>query len=448
MVYEVRAASPERPAARRAHALELALGRVAHEPRGEAVTMQLREGRALLYAGPVLLLELFPEDAAAHGESSLLVHAERVVTSLETALRAERERKSWAERVFSVSLVVLLTLVALALLGRTGDLAGRWRAWLESQSSRVPALRVQSLELLGAGAVRSAGVIGIELGKWLLRLFIVYAWLLLCLAQFEATQGAVDGLTGRLLRPLGAALQRFALSVPLLGVTLLAALAVAALLRFSSLLFDGVARGEAQLSWVRAEHARALDQLVRLLVVLGATLFLWPLLTGNADGVMPRLGLLGLASLALAAAPLLASLLVGAGTVFGGQLRLGDDVSFGGRRGRVVETTLLSVRLRTDAGSTVRVPQLLALLHPTEHFAGHGESVELSLPHATRSALDAAERAARTFDPDASAELVSLSGRAGVLRVRLPRLHLDARLRSAVLLALSEALAAAEGERA
>jgi small-conductance mechanosensitive channel len=51
--------------------------------------------------------------------------------------------------------------------------------------------------------------------------------------------------------------------------------------------------------------------------------------------------------------------------VYGGALRPGDSAEVGGRRGRVVEVTFREIVLEDEDGARVRVPHLLALLHPT-----------------------------------------------------------------------------------
>lgn len=438
--YEVRVGSSEIPAAARAKRTERALARAIEVTAAPTVHIVESRDRAVIYAGDIVLMQLFPEDAAAYQDADLAVHAERVTALFGEHIRTERQRKTWAGRVFSVSFVVLISLIAVALLAKSGDATKNWRAWLESHRTEVPAIRVQSLELLGSAAVRSTAILILEFGKWLGRLLIVYLWLLVCLAQFETTRGVIEGLTGRLLQPLAAALERSALALPVLSVFLIAAVSIAALLRFLQLFFAGVARGEARLPWVSPEHAETVSQLLRVFVLLGAFLFIAPLLSGSDSGVLSRVGLLGLGAIALGGAPLVASALVGLVTVFGDRVTVGSEVRFGGVRGRVRELSLLGVTLTTETGADVRVPQLLALFHPTEQLTRGRSSLDVPVREPTAELVAAIEEAARAIDERAVAHVHELGVDVSTVRITLARERIDSTLRSRLLLAAADAV--------
>jgi hypothetical protein len=78
-----------------------------------------------------------------------------------------------------------------------------------------------------------------------------------------------------------------------------------------------------------------------------------------------RVGLVGLFAVALAATPLLASAVVGITVVFGRRMKRGDDVEVGGRKGKVLDVSLLDVRIEDESLAEVSVPHLLGLFHPT-----------------------------------------------------------------------------------
>lgn len=441
--YEVRVGSSEIPAEGRAKRAERGLARAIELGAAPTVRIVISHDRAIIYAGDIVLMQVFPEDAAAYQDADLAVHADRVTALFGEYIRAERQRKTWAGRVFSVSFVVLISLIAVALLAKSGDVTKNWRSWLESHRTEVPAIRVQSLELLGSAAVRSTAILVLEFGKWLGRLLIVYLWLLVCLAQFETTRGVIEGLTGRLLQPLAAALERSALALPVLGVFVIAAISVAALLRFLQLFFAGVSRGEARLPWVPSEHAETVSQLLRIFVVLGALLFVAPLLTGSDDGVLSHVGLLGLAAIALGGAPLVASALVGVTTVFGGRVSVGAEVRFGGVRGRVRNLSLLGVTLTTETGTEVLVPQVLALLHPTELLTLGRSSLDVPVREPTAALVSAIEEAVRNIDERAVAHVHELGAETSTVRITLARERIDSTLRSRLLLAAATAIRSA-----
>jgi small-conductance mechanosensitive channel len=406
VLYEIRVASREYPAQARAIGAEKALTAALEKPSGP-VRADEKGDLYVVYAGKVPLIQLFPEDAAAHGHSSLAFHADDVAVRFERLIEAETRRKAIAHMVFSISLTVLMSLIALLLLRRTGEFGDRMHQWLEKNGEKLPSLQVQSMELLGPAAVRSGALLGVEVGKWLLRLLIIYFWALVSLSQFAATRGFVAGMTTTFVRPLPEILTRTAGSLPLLGVMILGTAAVVVLVRFVQLFFAGVAKRETEVPWLRAELAEPVSFLLRLGIILSALLFAAPIVTGSTEGVLPRAGLIALFALGLAATPALASLLVGVGTVFGQKLEPSDLVVFGGRRGRIVGVGLFYVVLQDASGAEIRVPQLMSLFHPTEFLAQRSRvRIEIPLKKLSAEALDALRRAAKSVGTEAEVKVL------------------------------------------
>jgi len=416
-LYEIRVTSKKHPAEVRARNAEKAL-HTALEAGEETVRAEDRGDLAVVYAGKVPLLQVFPEDATAHGHSSLTFHADDVAVRFERLLEAEAQRKAIAHQVFSISLTVLMSLIALLLLRRTGEFGDRMHDWLEKNRDKVPSLHVQSLELVGPAAVQSGALLGVEVGKWLLRLLVIYFWALVSLSQFESTRSFVGEMTATFVRPLPDILRRTAASLPLFGVMLLGTAAVIVLVRFVQLFFAGVARRETELPWLRAELAEPVSFLLRLGIVLSALLFAAPVVTGSTEGVLPRAGLIALLTLGLAATPAVASLMVGVGTVFGQKLEPSDLVMFGGRRGRILHVGLFYVVLEDSSGAQIRVPQLMSLFHPTEFLAQRSRvRIEIPLKKLSREALDALRRAAESVGTDVDVAVISADSDGALIAV-------------------------------
>ena len=71
---------------------------------------------AVIYGGTAPILQLYPEDAAAAGDSSLAVHAASVTEQIADAFRGERRRKARHLHDLLAVVLVLSGLVALWLL--------------------------------------------------------------------------------------------------------------------------------------------------------------------------------------------------------------------------------------------------------------------------------------------------------------------------------------------
>ena len=190
--------------------------------------------------------------------------------------------------------------------------------------------------------------------------------------------------------------------------------------------FESIARGETHVRWISADLARPVGVLLRAALVVLAILFAAPLITGGDSGALTRLATAVLLALALGAVPLMGSLAVGLPVVLGRTLRSGEMVELGGRVGQVREVTLLEVRLEDPVGAELRIPHLVAFLHPARSL---GTVQRRSLEVVVAGAEDQARvqsvllEAAGAHASGARAELVSLDARGA--RWKVSGIHPD-----------------------
>jgi small-conductance mechanosensitive channel len=319
---------------------------------------------AVVYAGQAPVIQLYPEDAVASGDSSLDVHAAAVAASIRDAIREEQKRSAIARRVFSFSLVIFFGLVAFYLVRKIGDLSGRARDFIADNPDRIPAIRLQSLEVVRPHTLRSGLLLALSLGRWLLQFLIVYLWIVFALSLFASTRAYTERLTGFVFSPVSAMMSRIAASLPVMFVAAIAVIAVAILVRFIGLFFVGIERGQTSVNWLPRDLARPTSVLLQIGVILGALVFAAPVVTGDSEGALSRVGTVALAALALSSTPLLATALVGVSVVYLRRLRPGEFAEIGDHTGRVLDVGLLDIRLEDAQGSEVRVPHLACLLKP------------------------------------------------------------------------------------
>jgi hypothetical protein len=359
----------DRPVKERAQRASRVLGEIAETATADQVATERRGDRVIVTVGAVPIIELKDQDAALAGDPTVDAHAARIAASLKTALTRERRRSNIANTVFSASLVVFFGLVTLYLMRKLHEFSGRSRRFLVNFPQRVPALRLQRLEVLGPAALRSVLLLLISVAHGLGLFGLAYAWLMISLSLFGATRPFVERLTGFVLSPISSLVGRTASALPLLVVVLIAGALIAVIVRIAELFFASVARGETHLPWLEPELAQATSTLVRAGLVLFAMVFAAPVITGDADGPISRTGFLLLLALGLASTPLLASLLAGVVLAFSRVLRVGDRVEYGGHTGRVREVGVFSLILEDGDGGTLRVPHARSLWHPTRVFA-------------------------------------------------------------------------------
>ncbi|HUM11235.1 MAG TPA: mechanosensitive ion channel domain-containing protein [Myxococcaceae bacterium] len=425
-VLELRAPLAGRPPQLRGREATEALVHVLEQPGPDVVRLEPREQGVALLVGSAPILELAPDDAREAGASDLTLYAAAAGQRVEAALKAERRRLEIQDSVFSVSLAVFITLLAFLALRLVGRLGSQLRAALLADRERIPALRLGTVEVASRRVVRGALRLGLLLGTRIVQIVVLYVWLLFVLSLFAATRAYGTRLTGSVLRPAGAILGRAGAALPMLVVAALFALLVALVVRTLRLFFESVARGETHVRWIPADLATPVGVLLRGAIVVLAVLFAAPLITGGDTGALSRLATAVLLALGLGAVPLLASVAAGLPTVLGRRLRPGEMVEVGGRQGQVREVTLLEVRLEDAEGAELRIPHLVAFLHPSR---GLGGVPRRALEVCVRAAEDQARvesvllEAAGSHASGARAELLSLD--AGGARWRVSGIHPD-----------------------
>jgi small-conductance mechanosensitive channel len=425
-VLELREPRGVRTAQARARDASETLAHVLELPGPDVVRTEPRQDGVALLVGETPIVELTPEDARAVGTADLSLYAAAAAQRLDAALKAERRRLQIQDAVFSVSLAVFITLLAFLGLRLVGRLGRQLQETLIADRERIQALRLGSLEVASRWMVRGGLRLGLLAGTWVVQLVVLYVWVLSVLSLFGPTREFGASLTGSVLRPAGALLARAGAALPMLVVVAFFALVVALVFRTLRLFFESVARGETRLRWLSPELAAPVGTLLRGAFVLLAVLFAAPLITGEDTGALSRLGTAVLVVLALGAVPLVASVAVGLPTVLRRTLRPGELVELGGRQGQVRAVTLLEVQLEDGVGAELRVPHLVAFLHPSRAL---GAVPRRTLEVMVGSAEDQLRvqsvllEAAGSHASGARAELISLDGRGA--RWRVSGIHPD-----------------------
>lgn len=421
VVFVFRAPRGDRTPGERAKAAQSALDTLlTHSEELADVHYEEAQGVALIYVGTTPVLTLGSDDAGAAGEPSLGVLSAQVTARLADAVSSERKRNSIATTVFAVSLLVFSALIAFWLLGRASEVAEKLRTWMTDNPERLGALRLGKIEVVSAGATRGGSSIALTLGYRLTQFAIGYAWLIFSLSLFESTRRYTEKLTDLMLTPLYALAARVGGALPLLLIAGIAVLAVSGLVRFVGLFFDSVARGDTKITWLSRDLARPTSVLTRFGLVVAALLLASPIIMGEADGALSRVGIVALVAVALACTPLLASAAVGAVVVYGRRIKRGELVEFGGQEGRVQDVRLLDVRLEDTGACDVSVPHLLGLLHPTRiHRHPPLASVDVVVdPMAPQGDVEKALlEAARSISSRGRVELLYLDGAGALWRV-------------------------------
>ena len=431
-VFVIRAARGSLSVDQRAANAATALKEALKTARPEDVRVEKRGDAAVVYAGQTPIVNVTAEDATLAGDASRDDHAAAIASTVREAMRSEQKRSAIATTVFSLSLVVLFGLVTLYLLRKTREFSRRAREWLADNPDKIRAIRIKKLEVVRPAVIRASLDVSFLVGRWFAQVGLLYAWLVAVLSLFESTRGYTERLTGFVIAPLSKVAERVGGSLPLVLITAIAAAVVFVLVRFAGAFFDAAARGQTRVPWLPVELARPTGVLVRIAIVVLALVFAAPLITGDPQGALAKLGTVTLVMFGLAATPLVACALVGTSVVYLRRVRSGDWVEFGGRSGRVLAVGLLELRLADADGCEVRVPYLLSLVHPTRML---GAAPRVFIEVRTTTAASPAEvrerllEAAAGVGEGARAEVLGVDDDAVCWRIAVSSIEPDARTR-------------------
>jgi small-conductance mechanosensitive channel len=365
VVFSLRLGRGDKTAEERARVASEALTRAVETPGAEEVRIAQFGEAYVVYAGTIPIVEVRPEDATAAGYQAAETHARSIAARAKSAIASEKKRSVIAGTVFSLSLLVFFGLIAFYVLRKVGEFFDRARQWMVDNPERIAALRIQSQEVIGATALRGGALVTLLVGRFVAQAGVVYLWLVFALSLFDSTRPYTQKLTGFVVTPLSALAGRIAASLPLAVVAVVSGVAIYVLLRFVQLFFEGVARRQTVIPWLPPDLAASTSVLVRVGVILTVVAFAAPIVTGDSEGTLARVGTIALLALGLASTPLVASVIVGVLVVYGRRVRVGQHAELGHCAGKVLAVGLIDVRLLDADGCEVRVPHLLTLVHPT-----------------------------------------------------------------------------------
>ena len=361
---------PAERAKRATRAIEAALV----EGAVQTVRTEMRQDRALLFVGPRPIVELTRADAEALGEGSLELFATSAAEKIRDLLDSERRQSVVMKTLLNLAIVGALAYGVVIALRLLSNLARKIQHYIHQNPERIPAIRLQSIEVIGPPVLRSTFLIGIGVTKLFFQFALVYTWIVFASSRFDVTNGLASRLTSLVLSPVAGLMTRLAALLPLLLVIAIAAAGLFVVLRFVELFFIAVHRKETELTWLKPELAAPTSLLIRIGAIVLSLLFLGPVVTGSIDGALTRLGMLCVVTVAAASIPLLANSTVALLTLYGSRFSEGDTVEFYGLskpvlRGRIKKLGLLELTMLSDHGHEVRIAYLTTLLRPISVIA-------------------------------------------------------------------------------
>lgn len=314
-----------------------------------------------ILAGDAIIMTVTDADANAAGLARAQI-VQAYTQKIQAALEKEAEQTSVKSILLGAFFSGLATVVAIVVLKLLNKLFAKIFAQLQAwRGTRIPALKVQNLEVLSADRVTNILLGFAKALRAAVVLLLLYFYLPLVFSFFPWTEGLAVRLFGYILSPLRVLWRGFAAYLPNIFFIAVTVFVTHYTVRFIRWIFNELGKGTIALPGFYPEWAEPTFKIVRFLVIAFVLIVVFPYLPGAGSpafqGVSVFLGVL----FSLGSASAISNVVAGVVLTYTRAFNLGDRVKIGDTMGDVMEKTLLVTRIRTSKNVDVTIPNAMVL---------------------------------------------------------------------------------------
>lgn len=311
-----------------------------------------------------------PQDLDVLEHESLDVAAKFAVTALQQVIEETRESRDTGAMLRAALTGVAATAVLLVLV----VLLGKAKTWAQAQLQVLTEKHVQRLQLAGVALLRPDrmwGVVQLLLtwGARLVGFVLLYTWASFVLALFPFTRAWGETLRGFLWDLLVQTGAGIAHAVPGIVTALLIFFIARALTKVADGVFERVASGQIQTSWLDADVEVPTRRIVRVVIWLFALAMAYPYLPGAQTDAFKGLSVLVGLMISLGASNLVGQAASGLILTYGRVFRKGEFVRIGEHEGTVTEVGMFATRIRTGLGEELTLSNSTILGSTTKNYS-------------------------------------------------------------------------------
>ncbi|MDF5706169.1 MAG: mechanosensitive ion channel family protein [Nostoc sp. S4] len=226
---------------------------------------------------------------------------------------------------------------------------------------RIPAIRIQNIELLPASRVSSIVTTIVKIFRLILILGVIYVYVSLVLSFFPWTKQLSSKLVSYFLEALYQVLLAFVAYCPKLFALGLIFFITYYILKIIKPIFTRLGNGTLSISGFYSDWAEPTYKLVFFLIIALALVLAFPYLPGFGSpafqGISVFLGIL----LSLGSTALVANIVAGIILIYTRAFQIGNRIKIGDAMGDIVEKTLLVTRIRTIKNVIITIPNATVL---------------------------------------------------------------------------------------
>jgi small-conductance mechanosensitive channel len=346
------------PAAQRAADIRERLVRLARDPALAPESLEMVEVPlgTQIQAGTARVMIVTDADAELEGISRAQLAATiglRMRESLRVQ-RAERSRESLLEAGRRTAIAFALFLVGFLALRWTGR---RLSTAIESQfHKRVRSLAIGSFEFVRVERLRGYLSGLLRAFRALAAVLVTFVFLDYSLRQFPWTRSVGERLGDWVVGPLEVLGGGLIALIPDLIFLVVLWFVTKWLLRLVRLFFEGVGRGEVELSGFDRDWAEPTYKILRVAMIVFALVVAYPYIPGSESEAFKGLSLFVGLVFSLGSSSVISNIIAGYTMTYRRLFRAGDRVRIGNVSGAVTEVRLQVTHLRTPKNEEVVVP--------------------------------------------------------------------------------------------
>ncbi len=377
-------------AAARAAAIPGQLGRVAPALEGgDSVVVTNGDSYSELAVGDVVVMTVVDADAQPLGATRPAV-ADRYARQLRTAVMAAQARVTARAIVMDAAYAVLATALLVLLLWLLSVGFPKLYVKIDTlRRVRLPAIRIQSYELLSAGRLSALLVGAARVLRVILTLVLFYIYIPLVLSFFPWTAPLSQRIVGYALHPFGVAGMAFVAYVPNLFYLAAGVVIVRYVLKLLRALAGAVETGAIAFSNFYPEWADPTYKIARVMVFAFAAVVLYPYLPGASSDAFKGVSIFVGVLFSLGSSAAIGNMVAGVVLTYTRAFQIGDRVKIGETVGDVTEKTLLVTRVRTIKNVAVTIPNGTVLSSQVVNYTTLAASRGLILHTAVTIGYDA-----------------------------------------------------------
>ncbi|MEO7039408.1 MAG: mechanosensitive ion channel family protein [Gemmatimonadaceae bacterium] len=309
----------------------------------------------LVSRGTVIMTVLDTDAVPLNKTRDVVSH--RYAISLQRAIRTASTELSARALLIDVGYAALATLVLLLALALLHFAFPRIYRRLEAiRRTRIPALRIQQLELLSAEGISRALLLLARAVRAAVTVVLFYIYIPLVLSFFPWTEPLSRRIVGYALTPLGVAWNGFISFVPSIFYLVVIVLVTRYVLKLIHALFRAIETGAVQFDGFYREWADPTYKIARVLVLAFAAVACFPYLPGSHTDAFKGVSLFLGVLFSLGSSSAVSNIVAGIVLTYTRAFEVGDRVKIGDATGDVTERSLLVTRIRTIKNVEVTIP--------------------------------------------------------------------------------------------